>query len=72
MKYVVMIAAALLSACVSSDPELQAHLEAEQDFHANMQYQEDVYNHKAYRPEVYADEEFVADCDYYQMKECFE
>lgn len=71
MKYAI-IATIFLSACVAGDPELQAHLEAEQDFHASQQYQEDVANHTAFRPEVYADVEFLSDCEFYQMEECYE
>jgi hypothetical protein len=68
----VLIAAVMLSACVSPmDRDLADHLEAERDFHANQQYQEDVYNHRAFRPEVYTNDEFLADCEYYQMEECF-
>lgn len=72
MKYAFIFAAALLSACASTDSELRAHLEAEQDFHAHQQYLQDVSERKAYRPEVYAEPEFLADCDYYQMEECYE
>ena len=69
----VIIAIALLGACSAPlDRELTDHLEAERDFHANQQYQEDVYNQKAFRPEVYANDEYLADCEYYQMKECYE
>ena len=68
----VLMAAMLLSACVSPmDQELADHLEAERDFHAHQQYQEDVYNRQAFRPEVYANEEYLADCEYYQMEECY-
>jgi hypothetical protein len=62
----------LVSGCVSVDPELKAHLEAEADFHTNQAYREAISNHEAFRPEVYADPEFVADCEYYRMPECFE
>ncbi len=72
MKYAFIIAAVLLSACASSDRVLQAHLEAEQDFHAHQQYLQDLSEQKVYRPEVYAEPEFFADCEYYQMDECYE
>ena len=68
----VLIVAVLLSACTGPvDRELADHLEAEQDFHANQQYLEDVYNREAFRPEVYANEEFLSDCEEYQMMECY-
>lgn len=70
---VMMAVAASLSACVAPmDRELVDHLEAERDFHANQQYQEDVYFRRAFRPEVYANDEFLADCEYYNMEECYE
>jgi len=70
---IVMIATLSLSACVSPmDRDLQEHLEAERDFHADQQYREDIYNHRSFRPEVYANDEFLADCEYYQMSECYE
>lgn len=68
----VLFAVLPLSACVSTmDPELQAHLEAERDFHADRRYREAIYNRRAFRPEVYANDEFLADCEYYQMEECY-
>ena len=72
MKYLAIASVILLSACSSMDGELQSHLEAEQDFHANQQYRQDIQNFEAFRPEVYAEPEFLADCEYYQMMECYE
>ena len=72
MKYFAIAAALLLSACASYDTELAAHLEAEQDFHVHQQYLQDLSERKVYRPEVYAEPEFFADCEYYQMDECYE
>lgn len=69
----VLVAILSLSACaVPMDQDLADHLEAERDFHANQHYQKDIYYRRAFRPEVYANDEFLADCEYYQMEECFE
>lgn len=72
MKYAILLSIAVLSACNSPDPGRIAALEAEADYHANMQYRQDVADHRAFRPEVYAEPEFLADCEYYQMIECYE
>lgn len=62
-----------LAGCVAPmDPELVAHLEAERDFAYHQYYLQQVSERQAFRPEVYANDEFLADCEYYQMKECYE
>lgn len=73
MKYVAIAAALLLSACVQPpmDPELAAHLEAERDFAYHQYHVQQVAERKAFRPEVYANDEYLADCEYYQMEECY-
>jgi hypothetical protein len=70
-KYSIILVALLTSACASYDQDLQAHLEAEADFHANMQYRQEVSERKAFNPGVYSDSEFLADCEYYQMDDCY-
>lgn len=59
----------LLSACAAVD--LTDHLAAEADFHANQEYLFLLSQGKVFRPEVYSDDEFLADCEFYQMPECF-
>lgn len=63
MKY--LLIALVLSGCVSYDPELQAHLEAEQDF-AYHQYHVQQAIEKQYDPE------YVDDCFYYEELVCEE
>lgn len=63
MKYVVMAAVLVLSACMSYDAELQAHLEAERDF-AYHQYHVQQAIEKGYDPE------YVDDCYYYEELIC--
>lgn len=73
MKYIVITALLGLAACVEPmDPELEAHLEAERDFAYHQYYLQQVADRKAFRPEVYAEPEFLADCEEYQMEECYE
>ena len=63
MKYLVIAAALLLSACaVSPEAELQAHLDAEQDFHSQPMYLEGIY--------AKYDPEYIADCLYYVELVC--
>lgn len=67
MKYLVIGAFALLSACSvpreQMDPELAAHLEAERDFHAHQYHVQQAYE-KGYDPE------YVDDCYYYEELVC--
>jgi starvation-inducible outer membrane lipoprotein len=63
MKHLAIASALLLSACVSSDPELQAHLETERDF-AYHQYHVQQAIEKQYDPE------YVDDCFYYEELIC--
>lgn len=63
MKNFTIVAMLLLSACVSSDLELQAHLEAERDF-AYHQYHVQQAIEKQYDPE------YVDDCYYYEELVC--
>ncbi len=63
MKYILIASAIFVSACVSSDPELQAHLEAERDF-AYHQYHVQQAEEKKYDPE------YVDDCYYYEELIC--
>lgn len=64
MKYAVIVAIAMLSACSTMDRDLQDHLEAERDFHAHQQYLESIYNLDNYDPE------YVDDCLYYEEVVC--
>lgn len=64
MKYMMIAALAVLSACSTMDSGLQDHLEAERDFHAHQQYLESVYNLDNYDPE------YVDDCLYYEDLVC--
>ncbi len=66
MKYFAILSFALLSACAGTS------IPVEQDREMQLQYMQDISERKAFRPEVYAEPEFEADCDEYQMKECFE
>ena len=63
MKYLAITAGLLVSACVSPDGELQAHLEAERDF-AYHQYHVQQAIEKQYDPE------YVDDCYYYEELIC--
>jgi hypothetical protein len=63
MKYFAILSVFVMSACVSSDPELQAHLEAEADF-ARHQYHVQQTIEKQYDPE------YVDDCYYYEELVC--
>lgn len=63
MKNFTIVAMLLLSACVSPDLELQAHLEAERDF-AYHQYHVQQAIEKDYDPE------YVDDCYYYEELVC--
>jgi hypothetical protein len=63
MKYFTILSVFAMSACVSSDPELQAHLEAEADF-ARHQYHVQQAIEKQYDPE------YVDDCYYYEELVC--
>lgn len=63
MKYLAITAALLVSACVTPDAELQAHLEAERDF-AYHQYHVQQAIEKQYDPE------YVDDCYYYEELIC--
>jgi hypothetical protein len=65
MKYFAILSFVALSACASNV------LPVEQDREMQLQYMQDVSERKAFRPEVYADSEFEADCEEYQMEECF-
>lgn len=62
MRYMSVLAIMGLAAC--SNPELQAHLDAERDFHQHQQYLESVYNLDNYDPE------YVDDCFYYEEMVC--
>ena len=44
-----------------TDPQLYQQLDAERVFHAQPRY----------RAEVYQNDEFLADCQYYEMSECY-
>lgn len=63
MKYAMLFTLAVLSACSTMDPELAAHLEAEQDF-ARHQYHVQQSYEKQYDPE------YVDDCYYYEELVC--
>jgi hypothetical protein len=63
MKYIAVLTAFVLSACVSPDQELQAHLEAEADF-ARHQYHVQQAIENGYDPE------HVDDCYYYEELVC--
>ena len=65
MKKIVILSVLLLSACASTG------IPIEQDRSMQLQYMQDVSERKAFRPEVYAEPEFEADCEEYQMEECF-
>lgn len=65
MKKIVILSVLLLSACASTG------IPVEQDREMQLQYMQDVSEHKVFRPEVYAEPEFEADCEEYQMEECF-
>jgi hypothetical protein len=62
MKYLAITSAILLSACMSYDADLEAHLEAERDFHAHQSYLNELYT--KYDPE------YIDDCLYYQDLVC--
>lgn len=62
MKKIIIGSVFFLSACMSSDPELQAHLEAERDFAAHQNYLESIYSQY--------DPEYVDDCLYYEELVC--
>jgi hypothetical protein len=63
MKYSMLFVLAILSACSTMDPDLQAHLEAETDF-ARHQYHVQQAHEKQYDPE------YVDDCYYYEELVC--
>jgi hypothetical protein len=63
MKHIAITTAILLSACVSYDAELEAHLQAEYDFHSHQSYVQNLYETH--------DPEYLDDCMYYYgMLEC--
>ena len=73
MKLAILFLALIVSACgMTPEQELAAHLEAERDFAYHQYYIQQVAERKAFRPEVYAEPEFLADCEEYQMEECYE
>lgn len=73
MKLAILFLTLVVSACgMTSEQELAAHLEAERDFTNHQYYLQQVAERKAFRPEVYANDEYLADCEYYQMEECYE
>jgi hypothetical protein len=60
MKYFVIAAVALISACTAPmDSDLAAHLEAERDFHAHMVWRESVFEKH--------DPEYISDCFHYEL-----
>lgn len=64
MKYLALVAIALVSACSNMGRDLHEHLDAEADFHAHQQYLESVYNLDNYDPE------YVDDCLAYEEMVC--
>lgn len=66
MKYFTILSFVALSACASNV------LPVEQDRAEQLQYMKAVSEHRAFRPEVYAEPDFQADCEEYQMTECFQ
>lgn len=66
MKYFTVLFFVALSACAGSS------IPVEEDRLMQLQYMQDVSERKAFRPEVYAEPEFEADCEEYQMTECYE
>jgi hypothetical protein len=63
MKYAMLFALAIVSACSTMDSELAAHLEAERDF-ARHQYHTQQAHEKQYDPE------YVDDCYYHEDLVC--
>jgi hypothetical protein len=59
MKYAMLFALAILSACSTMDRELQDHLEAEADFARHQQYLQSIY-----------DPEYIADCYHHEDLVC--
>jgi hypothetical protein len=62
MKYLTLTAVFFVSACISTDAELRAHLKAEQDFHNHQAWLEDLYTNY--------DPEYVDDCLFYEELVC--
>ena len=60
MKYAILSLTVLMSACVSMDSELQAHLEAEADFARHQYHTQQSEQYSGYDPE------HVDDCYYYE------
>lgn len=65
MKYFAILSFVTLSACASN------YIPVEEDRSMQLEYIQAISEHRMFRPEVYVEPEFEADCEEYQMEECF-
>lgn len=65
MKYFTILSFVVLSACAGTG------IPVEEDRAMQLEYMQSISEGRAFRPEVYAEPEFEADCEEYQMEECF-